>query len=195
MLLLSGRLNLKDTAGRGMAGKEPEMYGKKNKPGEPLACDGCREGLQEYLDGTLEKPESLRFFLHLRDCLDCQKEHDRLEGMFQMLESLPDHEVPADFDFAVLASVPYAAYQAMEPLRRERVPVFLEEAFLPRFVRSRVTRLAGLGLSAVSATLIATGDGTSLLPVLMVTGLVPEILVRLQGLGRRALGSVGRAES
>jgi hypothetical protein len=115
--------------------------------------------------------------------------------MFQMLESLPDHEVPADFDIAVLASVPYAAYQAMEPLRRERVPVFLEEAFLPRFVRSRVTRLAGLGLSAVSAALIATGDSTSLLPVLMVTGLVPEFLVRLQGLGRRALGSVGRAES
>ena len=171
------------------------MYGKKNRPGEPLACDACHEGLQEYLDGTLEKPESLRFFLHLRECPGCQEEHDRLEGMFRMLESLPDHEAPADFDVAVLASVPYAAYQAMEPLRRERVPVFLEEAFLPRFVRSRVTRLAGFGLSAVSTALAVTGDGAAVLPVLIVTGLVPEILVRLQGLGRRALGSVKRAES
>jgi anti-sigma factor RsiW len=171
------------------------MYGKKNKPGEPLACDACREGLQEYLDGTLVKPESLRFFLHLRDCSACQEEHDRLEGMFQMLEALPDHEVPADFDEAILASVPYAAYQAMEPLRRERVPVFLEEAFLPRFVRSRVTRWAGFGVSAVSAGLALTGDGAAVLPVLMVAGLVPEILVRLQGLGRRALGFAGRAES
>ena len=44
------------------------MYGKKNKSDLPLDCDECRVGLQEYLDGTLEKPESLRFFLHLREC-------------------------------------------------------------------------------------------------------------------------------
>lgn len=171
------------------------MYGKKNKPGEPLACEACREGLQEYLDGTLVKPESLRFFLHLRDCPPCQVEHDRLEGMFQMLESLPDHEAPADFDTVILASVPYAAYQAMEPLRRDRVPVFLEEAFLPRFVRARVTRLTGFGISAVTAGLALAGDGNAVLPILMVAGLVPEMLVRLQGLGRRALGSTRRAES
>lgn len=171
------------------------MYGKKNKPGQPLGCEACRQGLQEYLDGTLDKPESLRFFLHLRECASCQEEHDRLEGLFRMLESLPDHEAPADFDAAVLASVPYAAYQAMEPLRRDRVPVFLEEAFLPRFVRSRLTRLAGFGISAVAAALALRGDGSAVLPVLIVAGLVPEILVRLQGLGRRALGSARRAES
>ena len=61
-----------DPAGRGTAGKEPEMNGKNNKPDQALACDDCRAGLQEYLDGTLEKPESLRFFLHLRDCAGCQ---------------------------------------------------------------------------------------------------------------------------
>lgn len=171
------------------------MYGKKNKPDQPLACEDCRPGLQEYLDGTLEKRESLRVFLHLRDCPGCQEEHDKLEGMFQMLEALPEHEAPADFDAAVLASVPYEAYQAMEPLRRDRVPVFLEEAFIPRFVRSRVTRLTGFGISVVSAALALRGDGAAVLPVLIVAGLVPEILVRLQGLGRRALGSVGRAES
>jgi anti-sigma factor RsiW len=171
------------------------MYGKKNKSGLPLDCDECRVGLQEYLDGTLEKPESLRFFLHLRDCAGCQEEHDRLQGLFLMLESLPDHEVPADFDRSVLASVPYAAYQAMEPLRRDRVPVYLEEAFLPRFVRARVTRLAGFGIASVAAALALRGDGSALLPVMIVTGLLPEIVVRLQGLGRRALGTTRRAES
>ena len=178
-----------------MAGKEPEMYGKNNKPDLPLACEDCRQGLQEYLDGTLEKPESLRFFLHLRECPGCHKEHDRLQGLFQMLESLPDHEVPSDFDGAVLASVPYAAYQAMEPLRRDRVPVYLEEAFLPRFVRSPLTRLAGFGAASVAAALALTGDGSTVLPVVIVAGLVPELLVRLQGLGRRALGTARRAES
>ena len=171
------------------------MYGKNNKTDLPLACEECHTGLQEYLDGTLEKPESLRFFLHLRDCAACRQEHDRLQGLFRMLDSLPDHEVPADFDDAVLASVPYAAYQAMEPLRRERVPVFLEEAFLPRFVRARLTRLIGSGVAAVAAALALQGDGSSVLPVLIVGGLLPEIMVRLQGLGRRAVKTTRRAES
>jgi len=171
------------------------MYGKKNKPDLPLGCDECRQGLQEYLDGTLDKPESLRFFLHLRECPGCQDEHDRLHGLFAMLEALPDHEVPADFDGAVLASVPYAAYRAMEPLRRERVPVYLEEAFLPRFVRSRLTRLVGVGISLVTAALALRGDMSAAAPVLIVAGLVPEFLIRLQGLGRRAMASARRAES
>jgi len=171
------------------------MYGKKNKSDLPLDCDECRVGLQEYLDGTLEKPESVRFFLHLRECAGCQEEHDRLQGLFRMLESLPDHEVPVDFDHAVLASVPYAAYLAMEPLRRARVPVYLEEAFLPRFVRARVTRLTGFGIASVAAALALRGDGSALLPVLIVTGLLPEMVVRLQGLGRRALETTRRAES
>ena len=171
------------------------MYGKKNKPDLPLACEECRQGLQEYLDGTLDKPESLRYFLHLRVCPDCQKEHDRLRGLFRMLESMPDHEVPADFDEAVLASVPIAAYLAMEPLRRDRVPVYLEEAFLPRFVRARLTRLVGFGIASVSAGLVLRGDGSAVLPVLVVAGLLPDMLVRLQDLGRRILETTRRAES
>jgi anti-sigma factor RsiW len=171
------------------------MNGRNRKSGPELTCEGCRLGLQEYLDGTLDKPESVRYFLHLRDCPGCQGEHDRLQGLFQMLESLPDHPVPAGFDAAVLASVPYAAYRAMEPLRRDRVPVFLEEAFLPRFLRARTTRWAGFGMAAISAALAVQGEGSSLLPVLVAVGLVPEILVRLQGLGRRAFRFAGRAES
>ena len=171
------------------------MNGKNNRVDQTLACGECRAGLQEYLDGTLEKPESLRFFLHLRDCADCSQEHDRLQGLFRMLDSLPDHEVPAGFDQAVLASVPYAAYQAMEPLRRDRVPVYLEEAFLPRFVRARLTRLVGFGVASVAAALALRGDGSAVLPILIVAGLLPEIVVRLQGLGRRALETVRRAES
>ena len=171
------------------------MYGKNNKPEGPLPCNECRQGLQEYLDGTLDKPESLRFFLHMRDCPGCQEEHDRLQGLFRMLDSLPDHEVPAEFDRAVLASVPYAAYQAMEPLRRDRVPVYLEEAFLPRFMRARLTRLVGFGVASVAAALALRGDGAAGLPVLIVAGLLPEFVVRLQGLGRRALKTARRAES
>lgn len=173
------------------------MNGKERDPGQdmaqPLQCADCREGLQEYLDGTMEKQLSLRFFLHLRECDPCREQHEAMKGLFAMLDSLPGLAVPADFDDAILASVPYAAYREMEPLRRERVPVYLAEHFLPRFVRSRVTRLVGLGISAASLSGVLAGSGPTWLPLVAVAGLLPELLVRLQGVGRRVV-SHGRAE-
>ncbi len=173
------------------------MNGKENasaqQPDGPLACDDCQHGLQEYLDGTLEKKQSLRFFLHLRDCAICHEQHELMQGMFELLDSLPSHKVPADFDDAILAAVPYAAYQEMEPLRRERVPVYLEEHFLPPFVRSRLTRWSGLGLTVTAVAAAVALDGPAWWPVAAGAGIVPELLVRLQGLGRRVVAP-GRAE-
>lgn len=119
--------------------------------------------------------------------------------MFTRLDALPSLEAPADFDASVLASVPYAAYRAMEPLRRERVPVFLEEQFLPAWLRSRATRVTGLvaAAGAVGAWLAGAGaagqPGEALLPAVALAGAVPELVVRLQGVGRR-LALLRRAE-
>lgn len=154
---------------------------------KPLECGPCRDSLQEYLDGTLEKKLSLQLFLHLRDCEECQTEYDYLQGMFQLMDSLPDHPLPADFDKKVLASVNYEGYRAMESIRRERVPVFLEEAFLPLVVRSPVTRIGGFGISALALVAQFTVSGSPYLPIVVAAGLIPELLVRLQGLGRRAV--------
>ena len=173
-----------------MNGKEKDLA-----PGQagPLACADCLAGLQEYLDGTLEKQLSLRLFLHLRDCESCRAQQEVMQGLFEMLDSLPSLEVPADFDDAILASVPYAAYREMEPLRRERVPVYLAEQFLPRFVRARVTRFVGLGVAAAALGSYAALAGPQWLPAVAGVGVVPELLVRLQGLGRRVVAP-GRAE-
>lgn len=170
------------------------MDRNKNQSEAPLECRDCLEGLQDYLDGTLEKTRSVQFFLHLRDCPGCKAEHDSLQAMFALLDSLPDHEVPAGFDEKILASVPYAAYRAMEPIRRERVPVFLEESFLPAFLRSPVVRAAGalLAVTGVGAQLVL--DGPTALAVISLLGLLPEFLVRLQGVGRRAALAVRRSE-
>jgi len=159
----------------------------RKETNQPLDCGPCRDSLQEYLDGTLEKNLSLQLFLHLRDCEECQTEHDQLQGMFQLLDSLPDHPVPAGFDENVLASVNFEGYRAMESIRRERVPVFLEEAFLPAAIRSRVTRFGGLGVSALALVAQFTLGGSSYLPVVVAAGLLPELLVRVQGIGRRAI--------
>jgi anti-sigma factor RsiW len=168
---------------------------RKNKHSEsPLGCQECRDGLQDYLDGTLEKTRSLQFFLHLRDCPACQTEHDNLQALFGMLDALPQHEVPEDFDAKILASVPYEAYRAMEPIRRERVPVYLAEEFLPAVVRAPGTRIAGVSVALVGVVLGQTMDGMSTVSAISLLGLVPEFLVRLQGVGRRAALAVRRSE-
>lgn len=181
-------------------GEGAEMNGKDRNPGldteGPMACQDCQGGLQEYMDGTLDKTQSLRFFLHLRDCSECHESQLAMQGIFDMLENLPSHEVPADFDDAILASVPYAAYREMEPLRRERVPVYLEEHFLPQLVRSQVTRASGIGVAVLSAAGVVLLDGPMWLPAVAIAGVMPEILVRAQGLGRWVVGfgNAGRAE-
>ncbi len=156
----------------------------------PVPCNDCRQNLQEYLDGTLEKKSSLQVFMHLQDCDGCKIEHDQLEGMFQMLENLQDHDVPEGFDDKILASVNYEGYRAMENLRRERIPVFLEEEYLPAFIRSTVTRLAGAGISAASLavmSLTSMPEYSGVLTVSLIVGLVPELIVRLQSLSRRTV--------
>lgn len=162
---------------------------------QPFGCDGCRENLQDYLDGTLDKNQSMHVFLHLRECSDCQTEHENLKVLFSALESLPDLPVPDNFDETVLASVPYNAYKEMAGLRAERVPVFLEEEFLPAFVRAPGVRWSGGLIAAGSLATQWLADGPQFLIAVAIAGLAPEILVRLQGLGRWATLSVRRSES
>ena len=167
---------------------------RKNKQSAPLGCEDCLDGLQDYLDGTLEKTRSLQFFLHLRECAECQHAHDDMQALFGMLESLPEHEVPADFNAKILASVPYEAYRAMEPIRRERVPVFLEEEFLPAAIRSTVTRILGLGLAVAGIVLGPVTGVLESISLISLLGFLPEALVRLQGVGRWAALAVRRSE-
>ncbi|MBK8166579.1 MAG: hypothetical protein IPK64_11590 [bacterium] len=162
---------------------------RKDRGTEALTCPDCRLELQDYLDGTLEKKRSLAVFLHLRDCEICHREQEALSRVFASLDALPAREAPAGFDAVVLAAVPFAAYRAMEPLRRARVPVYLERSFLPGWLRARVTRVSGtvVAVGAVGAWL--AGFGPPWLPGVAAAGAVPELLVRLQGLGRRLVGA------
>jgi anti-sigma factor RsiW len=158
-------------------------------------CPDYRLWFQDYLDGTLPKQQSLELFLHMRECQECALRLKETERLFQLLDSLPSVSVPEDFNEKVLSAVPYQAYKEMAPLRRERVPVFLEEEFLPASVRAVTTRATG-GLVAAAA---AVGLVTSWLPdvasVVVVAGLLPEALVRLQDVARRLTLAVQRSQS
>ncbi len=166
---------------------------REHRADDGLNCPDCRLELQDYLDGTLEKKRSLSVFLHLRECAACRVEHDDLRAVFAALEALPSLEAPADFDDKILASVPYAAYQAMASLRRDRVPVFLEEQFLPVWLRARAVRLGGLVVTAAVAFAFAAGAGRGWLLAPGVAGVLPELLCRMQSAGRR-LVALRRAE-
>lgn len=162
---------------------------------DSMGCEDCRASLQEYLDGTLTKTQSLALFLHVRECADCRARMEAWRELFQNLSDLPPAEVPAGFDDRVLASVPYVAYRRMEPLRRDRVPVLLQEEFLPSFVRAPVTRNVGMALAALAGVGLATGTGPAEIEAWALTGAIPQILVGLQSWGRRIVLAEKRTET
>ncbi len=171
------------------------MDGRKGNQDVKLTCTDVRGWLQEYLDGTLAKSDSVGVFLHLRGCGGCRVEHERLQAMFSMLDDLPQQPVPDDFDARILESIPLAAYREMEPLRRERVPVFLEENYLPAWLRDARTRLAGLSVTFAAVAAVAAADLPQSLWLAAVAGAVPETLVRCQGWARQATLAWRRAEN
>ncbi len=169
------------------------MTGRKAEQ-PPISCAQCRASLQEYLDGTMVKTESMRVFLHLRECGACAAEHARWQDVFSRLEALPLLEPPADFDRKILESVPYASYRAMAELRRPRVPVFLEEQALPAVVRALPTRLGGLVIAVGAAVAMCSFDASPVLGYVMAAGLLPEAVVRLQELARISVAALRRSE-
>ena len=159
-------------------------------------CTETRAGLQGYLDGTLTRKASMKLFLHIRECDGCSRELREMERLYGLLGGLPPLEPPADFDARILESVPLEAYRAMEPLRRERMPVILDEEALPAFVRARGTRAVG----GLVAALSAVGLATRLLPeggaiLTLIAGALPEALVRLQDASRRIYTGVMQRSS
>jgi anti-sigma factor RsiW len=152
----------------------------------PPDCRRTLDKLQDYLDQTLPKRESLAVFLHVRECGDCHRQLAALRSLYECLDDMPPIEAPADFDARILAAVPYEAYRAMAPLRSPRVPVLLEHDSLPVWVRSRPVRLAGLVAAAAALVAVITGvvAETAAWPVAGI-GCLPELSVRLQDLSRR----------
>ena len=171
------------------------MTGNLKQPDRPDVCRALRADFQAYVDGDLARERSLEVFLHARDCQDCAAELAAVKALFAQLNALPPVAAPADFDARVLASVPYAAYRAMEPLRRERVPVFLEETFLPAPLRAPLVRGVGVALAVVTGAGLLSGRWPDLAFVALLGGLLPEAAVRLQRLARRRYGHAQRSES
>lgn len=114
----------------------------ETQPPTPPDCRQTRDRMQDYLDQTLPKRESLAVFLHVRECGECSAQSATLQSLYEQLNGLPPLEAPADFDARVLAAVPYAAYRAMAPLRSPRVPVLgaREPAGLGAFALGAVGR-------------------------------------------------------
>lgn len=171
------------------------MHGKHTPADRPEACRALCADLQAYVDGDIARERALEIFLHARDCRDCAAELAAVKALVARLNALPPLTAPADFDARVLAAVPYAAYRAMEPLRRERVPVFLEETFLPAPLRAPLVRGAGVALAVVAGAGLLGGAWPDLAIVAVLGGLLPEAAVRLQRLARRRHGHAQRSES
>jgi len=161
------------------------MSGPHSRQEPHLTCDECQQQLQEYHDGTLARAQSMRVFLHLRDCDGCQAELDRLQRLIGALETLPSREPPADLDQRILASIPYEQYRAMAALRAPRVPVFLEAEALPAWLRARAVQGTGAAVAAAALGARFADLAPDAVLIVAAVGLVPAVTVGLQAVARR----------
>ncbi len=148
-----------------------------------IPCRDVRARLQDYVDDQLPRRSAMAVYLHLQECDGCAAEERRLRRLIDALAALPQPEPPADFDARILASLPLEHYREMADLRRPRVAVLLEPEFLPAWLRAPLLRGAGIAAAAAGLLVAALGGGAEWRWA--VVGLVPELLVRLQALGRR----------
>jgi anti-sigma factor RsiW len=163
------------------------MSGSHSRKEPHLTCDECRLGLQDYLDGTLERARSMRLFLHLRECPDCEAELEQWQHLVESLESMPARTPPTDLDDRILAAVPYDQYRAMAGLRAPRVPVFLEHEALPAWLRARATQFGGAVVAAAAIGLRAADLAGEPAVAVAVVGLIPAAAVILQAAARRVV--------
>lgn len=169
------------------------MNGSNDRMRPSDRCRGFSDRYQEYLDGTLPKQESLELFLHVRECAACHQRLEQTKQVFHLLDSLPPVPVAENFNEKILSSVPYHVYKSMAPLRQERLPVFLEEEFLPAPLRATTTRAAGGALAALTAGGLAISWLPAAAGLVVVAGLLPEVLVRLQTAARRLTRAVQKS--
>jgi anti-sigma factor RsiW len=153
--------------------------------GASLSCRDCGDLLQDYVDGDLARDVAVRVFLHVRGCARCEAALQEWQSLVAALGTLDVRTPPEGFDEAVLAAVPYAAYREMAGLRRVRVPVYLEPSFLPAWLRAPVLRAAGLVVAGAGAAGFAADLWSVAAAALLGLGVLPEVLVRTQGWGRR----------
>ena len=73
--------------------------------------------------------------------------------------------------------------------------MFLEESYLPAWLRDARIRLAGLSVTLASVVAVTAMDLPQPLLLAAAAGAVPEILVRCQGWARQATLAWRRAEN
>ena len=150
-----------------------------------LTCHACAAMAQAYVDGDLPRQDSLRVFLHVRQCPACAEALASWQQLVEGLGQLTRHEPPADFDARILAAVPYAAYREMAPLRARRVPAYLQPTFLPAWIRAGAVRFTGAALALSCGVAALAGAVPAEAAAAGALGVVPEALVLLQEAGRR----------
>ena len=157
-------------------------------------CDFYISRMQDYLDETLPRKESMSLFLHVRECEHCRAELESMKALFSALGDMPEMSPPDGFEDRILSAIPYDSYREMAEIRRERMPVILEEEILPAVLRSGATRVAGGVLAVLAGAGLAAGWLPGKASLLLLLGLMPEALIRLQQLSRRIyVGSVHKS--
>jgi hypothetical protein len=70
-----------------------------------MKCEKAQELFSEHLEGALERPMAVAFERHLAECPECERDYSAFRMTWQMLETMPEVEVPLGFAYGVISEI------------------------------------------------------------------------------------------
>jgi len=89
----------------------------ERRVGEMMDCDKVKQLLSSYIDGELNEEEKIEFDNHIAKCSSCKEEFNDILKVLDILHSIPEVELPADFKEGLHKKLVEVKQQEIRPFR------------------------------------------------------------------------------
>lgn len=122
-----------------------------------MNCDTCKELLWFYLEETVTPEEKTAMADHIAHCEECKRELEEIKKMKQMLETLPDVDLPDTFHTTLMEKLQKeTSEEVKQEIKQETKIISLAERKKDKF------KWKNMGLVAAAMALVVVGGTTGM---------------------------------
>jgi len=70
-----------------------------------MKCCDAEKYIMKYMDGEISQKEGEELNQHIKECQNCKESFLFYDNMIQLLEQMPMHEAPEDFEINVMMKI------------------------------------------------------------------------------------------
>lgn len=113
-----------------------------------MKCEECRELLWAYMEQELQSEKLMELEAHLAECADCRRELEMQQEVMEVLQSLPDEELPEGYH-----------QELMQKLRAEAAPNVVPFPVKQKQPKWRQPKWRQLSMIAAAALVVVAAGG------------------------------------